>query len=193
MNQYVPVHTSTYFQIVKWFSDPPRRSQERWDKGYTSPMHGIQCDEVEFHNCTSLVKYKYILVHTGIYWYVLVHTMKTVWALQRPPLVHEWAGSAPQMCWKRRGWSRGHQGQFCTTGSWAAVRQWDAGGTGRRAGRVHTNSRQREHRQFLLQCCKEMAGQRWWYPAHTTNRQKVNNIVKMSEIYQYIAVHTSMY
>ena len=40
-------------------------------------MHGIQCDEVEFHNCTSLVKYKYILVHTGIYWYVLVHTTKT--------------------------------------------------------------------------------------------------------------------
>ena len=40
-------------------------------------MHGIQCDEVEFHNCTSLVKYKYILVHTGIYWYVLVHTSKT--------------------------------------------------------------------------------------------------------------------
>ena len=40
-------------------------------------MHGTQCDEVEFHNCTSLVKYKYILVHTGIYWYVLVHTMKT--------------------------------------------------------------------------------------------------------------------
>ena len=32
-------------------------------------MHGIQCDEVEFQNCTSLVKYKYILVHTGIYWY----------------------------------------------------------------------------------------------------------------------------
>jgi hypothetical protein len=27
--QYVPVHTSTYFQIVKWFSDPPRKSQER--------------------------------------------------------------------------------------------------------------------------------------------------------------------
>ena len=40
-------------------------------------MHGIQCDEVEFQNCTSLVKYKYILVHTGIYWYVLVHTSKT--------------------------------------------------------------------------------------------------------------------
>ena len=37
-------------------------------------MHGIQCDEVEFHNCTSLVKYKYILVHTGIYWYVPVRT-----------------------------------------------------------------------------------------------------------------------
>ena len=40
-------------------------------------MHGTQCDKVEFHNCTSLVKYKYILVHTGIYWYVLVHTTKT--------------------------------------------------------------------------------------------------------------------
>ena len=40
-------------------------------------MHGIQCDEVVFQNCTSLVKYKYILVHTGIYWYVLVHTSKT--------------------------------------------------------------------------------------------------------------------
>ena len=40
-------------------------------------MHGIQCDEVEFQNCTSLVKYKYILVHTGIYRYVLVHTSKT--------------------------------------------------------------------------------------------------------------------
>ena len=40
-------------------------------------MHGIQRDEVEFQNCTSLVKYKYILVHTGIYRYVLVHTSKT--------------------------------------------------------------------------------------------------------------------
>ena len=28
-------------------------------------------------NCTSLVSYKYILVHTGIYRYVLVHTSKT--------------------------------------------------------------------------------------------------------------------
>ena len=40
-------------------------------------MPGIQCDEVEFQNCTSLVKYKYIPVHTGIYRYVLVHTSKT--------------------------------------------------------------------------------------------------------------------
>jgi hypothetical protein len=40
-------------------------------------MHGIQCDVVEFQNCTSLVKYKYIPVHTGIYRYVLVHTSKT--------------------------------------------------------------------------------------------------------------------
>ena len=97
------------------------------------------------------------------------------------------------MCWKRLGWPRGHQGQFCTTGSWAAVRQKDAGGTGRRAGCMHNNSWQRENRQFLLQCCKEMAGQRWWYPAHITNCQKWNNIANMSEIHQYIAVHTSMY
>ena len=41
-------------------------------------MHGIQCDEVEFQNCTSIVKYKCILVHTGIYWYVLAHTSKTL-------------------------------------------------------------------------------------------------------------------
>ena len=32
---------------------------------------------VGFQKCTSLVKYKYIPVHTGIYRYVLVHTSKT--------------------------------------------------------------------------------------------------------------------
>ena len=40
-------------------------------------MHGIQCDEVEFQNCSSLVNYKYILVHKGIYCYVQVHTSTT--------------------------------------------------------------------------------------------------------------------
>ena len=37
-------------------------------------MHGIQCDEVEFQNCSSLVSSWYILVHTGTYWYVQVQT-----------------------------------------------------------------------------------------------------------------------
>ena len=41
---YVPLHTGTYFQEVKLFSDPVRKSLERWDKGCTSSMHGIQCD-----------------------------------------------------------------------------------------------------------------------------------------------------
>ena len=40
-------------------------------------MDGIQCDEVEFQNCTLLVNYKYILVHTGTYGYVQVHTSTT--------------------------------------------------------------------------------------------------------------------
>ena len=40
-------------------------------------MHEIQCDVVKFQNCTSLVKYKYIPIHTGIYRYVQVHTSKT--------------------------------------------------------------------------------------------------------------------
>ena len=83
---YIPItcHYMHYMSLhatedanVKWFSDQPRTSQERCDKGYTSPMHGIQCDEVEFQNCTSLVKYKYMPVHTGIYRYILVHTSKT--------------------------------------------------------------------------------------------------------------------
>ena len=37
-------------------------------------MHGIQCGEVEFQNCSSLVDSWYIPVHTGTYWYVLVQT-----------------------------------------------------------------------------------------------------------------------
>ena len=40
-------------------------------------MHGIQCDKVEFQNCSSLISYKHILVHIGIYWYVQVHTSTT--------------------------------------------------------------------------------------------------------------------
>ena len=36
-------------------------------------MHGIQCGEVEFQNCSSLVDSWYITVRTGTYWYVLVH------------------------------------------------------------------------------------------------------------------------
>ncbi len=37
-------------------------------------MHGIQCGEVEFQNCSNLVDSWYIPVHTGTYWYVLVQT-----------------------------------------------------------------------------------------------------------------------
>ena len=63
------VHTGTY-QYVPVQQDSPRKSQERYYKGCTAPMHGIQCDEVEFQNCSSLVNSWYILVHTGTYWYV---------------------------------------------------------------------------------------------------------------------------
>ena len=37
-------------------------------------MHGIQCDKVEFQNCSSLGNSWYIPVHTGTYWYVQVQT-----------------------------------------------------------------------------------------------------------------------
>ena len=37
-------------------------------------MDGIQCGEVEFQNCSSLVSSWYIPVHTGTYWYVQVQT-----------------------------------------------------------------------------------------------------------------------
>ena len=37
-------------------------------------MHGIQCDEVEFQNCSKLVNSWYIPVHTGTYRYVQVQT-----------------------------------------------------------------------------------------------------------------------
>ena len=48
-------------------------------------MHGIQCDMVEFQNCTSLVKYKYIPVHTGIYRYVLPKHSKLHLIMLHPP------------------------------------------------------------------------------------------------------------
>ncbi len=36
-------------------------------------MHGIQCNEVEFQNYSSLVN-SLMMVHTGTYWYIQVHT-----------------------------------------------------------------------------------------------------------------------
>ena len=48
-------------------------------------MHGIQCDKVEFQNCTSLVKYKYILVYTGTYWYILPKHSKLHLITLHPP------------------------------------------------------------------------------------------------------------
>ena len=40
-------------------------------------MHGIQFGKVEFQICSSIVHCKYILVHTGTYWYVQVQTSTT--------------------------------------------------------------------------------------------------------------------
>jgi hypothetical protein len=50
-------------------------------------MHGIQCDKVEFQNSSSLVNCKYILVHTGMYWYVHVQASTTI----RPPSCAYWS------------------------------------------------------------------------------------------------------
>jgi hypothetical protein len=56
-----------------------------------------------------------------------------------------------------------------------------------------TNSLQREHSLYLLQCCKDMAGSQLWCHAHTPASQHRNNNVNISSLYQYILVHTGTY
>ena len=75
MYHYILVRT--FKKSSGFLTNPERVRRDEIRVIHRLSVHGTQCDEVEFHNCTSLVKYKYIPVHTGIYWYVLVHTSKT--------------------------------------------------------------------------------------------------------------------
>ena len=159
-------------------------------------MHGIQCDDVEFHNCTSLVKYKYILVHTGIYWYVLVHTSKTQQTSfdHAPSSLLRLRVSAEHLAWS-------FLTVFFRTVVSSTVRP-------PRCGFPRPKFHSQMLTSYTLQphlpsaaaesalpmenseplCLLNLCG-----TAHTTNSQKQNNIVNMSEIHQYIAVHASMY
>ncbi len=61
-------------------------------------MHGIQCGEVEFQNCSSLVDAWYIPVHTGTYWYRRKPNSTLHWITLCPPscayksLQNDWLG-----------------------------------------------------------------------------------------------------
>ncbi len=53
----------------------------------TPPIHGIQFDEEKFQNCSSLDTNKYILVHAGMYWNVLVQTSTKLHTSFHPALI----------------------------------------------------------------------------------------------------------
>ena len=159
-------------------------------------MHGIQYDEVEFQNCTSLVKYKYILVHTGIYRYVLVHTSKT----QQTSFDHALSSllhlpvSAERLAWSfftvffliavsftvrppRRGfpWPKFHS-QVLTSYTLQP-----------RLPSAAAESAQPMGNPEPL-CWLNLCG-----TAHTTTPQNRHYIVNMSGMYLYIPLHTGMY